>query len=195
MSVSVAAVHIANTERVYMAVRWDCSIYAVMCHTWLWICAPPPRAPPLGALQICVVHARTWGWQADISGGLVLDDSTTTSYDALHFVRGDWRRLPQRHLLTLYANETQRGVMRKEWQIRTEEKQKERHVKPREKNYIWAKCLNGCANKRERKKNIAHPPGYTVWEKWKTNAVGRLWKRSNGGTNEGHQQPYWGYPG
>lgn len=44
----------------------------------------------------------------------MLDDSTTTSYDALHFVRGDWRRLPQRHLLTLYANETQRGVMRKE---------------------------------------------------------------------------------
>lgn len=64
-SASVAVVHDANITsvyvctcvRVYAAVRWDCSIYAVMCHTWLWIHVSffLPRAQ-----QICVMHAWVW---------------------------------------------------------------------------------------------------------------------------------------
>lgn len=78
--------------RVYTAVRWDCSIYAVMCHTWLWIHVS--LLSPLHTANMCDACASASVWQADISRGLALDDSAATSDDALHFVTADSRRLP-----------------------------------------------------------------------------------------------------
>lgn len=103
--------------RVYVAVRWDCSIYAVMCHTWLWIHVSPVLP---SALQICVLHA--WAWVCDrqtsaevwrlmtalrpLMTPSILSPSTRADY-------------PQRHLLILCMLMKQReGVMRKEWQIK-----------------------------------------------------------------------------
>ena len=173
MSVSVAAVRDANIACVYVCTWLSSEIaaftlwcvtpdYGYIAHLISDYCflsfPPPPSAPPppARAPQICVMRARACDRQASAEVRRLMTAARPLMTPSILSTPAH-TDYPQRHLLTLYANEQREGVMRKEWQIKKKrkkkkekrgwkEKQKERHRKQSMKEYVrgrgtWNKAL------------------------------------------------------
>lgn len=103
---------------------------------------------------------------------------------------------PQRHLLTLYANETETGsnekrVTDKKKKKEGENRNKKKDIGNREMKQIVRMCVAESRIKKNLKKTKVSSVNIHSMREIKTNRVGRVRKRKKGGTNEGHQQPYW----
>lgn len=138
--------------RVYVAVRWDCSIYAVMCHTWLRIHVPfflPCKC--VWCMHEC--ERLTGRYQRKVWRLMTAPRPLMTPSILSLPTRADY---PQRHLLTLYANETRRGSNEKrvtdKKKRRRKENQKKRNGKRNERE-TWNKVCDREVNKRKRTKN------------------------------------------
>lgn len=175
--------------RVYVAVKWDCSIYAVMCHTWLRIHVsfpPPPTSSRPCTANMC--DARTSVRACDRQASAEVQRLMTAARPLMTpsiLSTPAHTDYPQRHLLTLYANEQREGVMRKEWQIKKKEKREERLKRETEgkasetvheracertrdmKQSAWTSVTERKIREREQKnktKRGARVWTYTVWE-------------------------------
>lgn len=103
VSVCVEVARDANAACVYAAVRWDCSVYTVMCHTWLWIHVSFFLSRAVRMRE----RERVTGWHQRRFWRLMTAPRPLMTPSILSPVtHADY---PQRHLLTLYANETERG--------------------------------------------------------------------------------------
>lgn len=143
---------------------------------------------PLHTANICVMHAWVWVCDRQTSAEVwqlmtalrplmtpsILSPPTHADY-------------PQRHLLTLYANDTERGSNEKRvtdkrgGQTRNgggHEKQcRKEYVRKKKKwsNEVWQRKI------RDREQKSGRVLEHTVWETRKTNTVSRMWKKKNEG--------------
>lgn len=183
---------------VYVAVRWDCSIYAVICHTWLWIHVPF-FLPCVWCMRECECVT---GRHQQMFGGWWQRHDLWWRPPFCH------RRLaqitPSAIFLLCMLMKQREGVMRKEWQIKKEGGKRNRSKdkgngawKNARKRHdsVWMCVTERKIRVREQKTKQREGMSGNIHqhergEKWIQQVeCGRQRKRD---TNEGHQQPYWG---
>lgn len=191
MSVPVAVVRNANIACVYVC-TWlssEIAAFTLWCVTpdygYMFPSPPPTSSRPCTA-NMC--DARTSVRACDRQASAEVQRLMTAARPLMTpsiLSTPAHTDYPQRHLLTLYANEQREGVMRKEWQIKKKEKREERLKRETEgkasetvheracertrdmKQSAWTSVTERKIREREQKnktKRGARVWTYTVWE-------------------------------